>query len=117
MPERPIRVEALTDIAAASEILNNATALMTCGSPPALEEWVAPAVPLDQVLRHSGVAPGRRGEQRRMSGVGVKVLKWATALSLEGIRATVNVGARGVWRHEPWSLGRENDGGGQRLWA
>jgi hypothetical protein len=31
-----------------------------------------------------------------MSGVGVKVLKWATASVEEGIRATVNVGARGA---------------------
>jgi hypothetical protein len=29
-----------------------------------------------------------------MSGVGVKVLKWATASVEEGIRATANVGAR-----------------------
>jgi hypothetical protein len=49
-----------------------------------------------------------RGEQRRTSGVGVKVLKWATASVEEGIRATVNVGARG--RGKQWR--RETRGGG-----
>jgi hypothetical protein len=37
-----------------------------------------------------------RSEQRQMSGVGVKVLKWATTSIEEGIRVTVNVGARGA---------------------
>jgi hypothetical protein len=35
-----------------------------------------------------------RGEQRRMSGVGVKLLKWGTTSVEEGIRVTTNVGAR-----------------------
>jgi hypothetical protein len=33
------------------------------------------------------------GEQRRMSGVGVMVLKWGTTSVEEGIRVTANVGA------------------------
>jgi hypothetical protein len=37
-----------------------------------------------------------RDEQRRTSGVGVKVLKWATTSAKEGIRVIANVGARGV---------------------
>jgi hypothetical protein len=35
------------------------------------------------------------GEQRRMSGVGVKVLKWAMTWVEEGIRVMANEGARG----------------------
>jgi hypothetical protein len=46
-PERAVRVEALMDMAAASEILNGVAALTTHGSPPALEEGVAPVAPLD----------------------------------------------------------------------